>query len=554
MQKNHHATFKEAMEAIYPKEKPLDVRRLDQELVKVADSIFSNVPELKTPLLVQASQILPLTHPLELSHVDCCLLRLRFEIIKQFNQKLLKALPMISLEGRDILSKYLFYCRSLMFHSVKMEFFYSILDRTSTDVPQPKIAINRLQMADKIDKRDATKDVTIDWLLENTAFGVAFSQLRHTNPEGFRQKRPSGTDPHFSLLVDFPGEHVEGEAGPYRQFFTDVSKELQQSGLLPLFVPCPNAQAKVGANRDKFVCTPSSRSSLHLKMYRFVGQLMGMAIRTGVMLTLDLPMFVWKPLVGESNSLQDLKDIDDSFNGVLTFLRTCSKSEFEGMCDEKFTVTLSDMTKRMLVPNGDKMNLTYENKDEYIRLAEKVRLNEARNQINAIRVGLGDVIPLPLLNLCTPEDLEISVCGKPTIDVKLLKRHTEYNSVSPNAPHIIYFWQVLQSFDQDQRRAFVRFAWAQERLPIDDLAFTRRNTRMLIKPYTGTSNPDKAFPKADTCFFNLMLPEYTTPDTLREQLLTAIYTDADSMNADNPQEEEPSRLRQPTGFGFGDFF
>jgi hypothetical protein len=72
----------------------------------------------------------------------------------------------------------------------------------------------------------------------------------------------------------------------------------------------------------------------------------------------------------------------------------------------------------------------------------------------------------------------------------------------------------------------------------------------------GTANPDKAFPKADTCFFNLMLPEYTTPSTLRTQLLTAIYTDADSMNADNPQDEESANnLRQaPSSFGFADYF
>eukprot|EP01126_Amoeba_proteus_P036032 TRINITY_DN3652_c0_g2_i6.p2 TRINITY_DN3652_c0_g2~~TRINITY_DN3652_c0_g2_i6.p2 ORF type:complete len:217 (-),score=50.63 TRINITY_DN3652_c0_g2_i6:96-746(-) len=213
------------------------------------------------------------------------------------------------------------------------------------------------------------------------------------------------------------------------------------------------------------------------------------------------------------------------------------------MDDENFVVTLSDMTKQVLVPNGRQILLTFENKDQYVKLAERARLDEAKHQVNAIRDGLGDVIPLSLLNLLTPEDLEISVCGRPTIDVKLLKRHTEYASVSPNAAHVIYFWQVLQSFNQEQRRAFLRFAWAQERLPVDDLAFTRRNTRMLIRPYTGTANPDKAFPSADTCFFNLMLPEYTTPDILREQLLMAISTDADSMNADNPPEEEPSENR-----------
>jgi hypothetical protein len=428
MQKNHYPNFDDALAVVFPTNKVdnlqgIDIVSLDHEIVKVADSLFSNIPDLKSPLQLQPSQIVPLTNPLEYSQVDCRILRLRFEIIKQFNNLLLKALPLINLEGSGMLSKYMFFCRSLIFHSVKMEFFDTILDKTSVQSQQPKVAINRLKMADRSEKRDPKQQITTDWLLSNTSFGVAFSQLRHTNPEGFRQKKPTGTEPHFSLLVDFPGENVEGEAGPYRQFFTDISKELQQSGLLPLFVPCPNAQAKHGANRDKFVCTPSANNRLSMKMFRFVGQLMGMAIRTGVMLTLDLPSFVWKPLVGVPNSLPDLKEIDHSFYyGVMEFLHGCTKDEFDAsFFDEKFQVTLSDMTHRALVPGGDKIPLTFDNKAEYLKLAEKVRLEEARHQVNAIRQGLADVVPLPLLNLCTPEDLEVSVCGRPTIDVKLLK-------------------------------------------------------------------------------------------------------------------------------------
>lgn len=60
---------------------------------------------------------------------------------------------------------------------------------------------------------------------------------------------------------------------------------------------------------------------------------------------------------------------------------------------------------------------------------------------------------------------------------------------------------------------------------------------MLIKPFTGVGDPNKAFPKADTCFFNLMLPAYTTKQILREKLLYAIFTDADSMNGDEIQPD-----------------
>jgi other hect domain ubiquitin protein ligase E3 len=65
---------------------------------------------------------------------------------------------------------------------------------------------------------------------------------------------------------------------------------------------------------------------------------------------------------------------------------------------------------------------------------------------------------------------------------------------------------------------------------------------MLIKPFMGLSNPDQAFPKADTCFFNLMLPQYSNAEILRERLLFAIHTDADSMDADTRPQDEDERV------------
>jgi len=106
---------------------------------------------------------------------------------------------------------------------------------------------------------------------------------------------------------------------------------------------------------------------------------------------------------------------------------------------------------------------------------------------------------------------------------------------------VTYFWDVLESFTQLERRTFLRFAWAQERLPENDQEFIRTRTRFLIKPFAGLTNPDLAYPKADTCFFQLMLPEYSSAEALKERLLYAIFTDADSMNADNVPIDRPPR-------------
>jgi hypothetical protein len=51
---------------------------------------------------------------------------------------------------------------------------------------------------------------TYSHLLNNTAFGSAYKQLKNVNPVIFRQKKPPGNNPHYSLNILFEGEHVEG--------------------------------------------------------------------------------------------------------------------------------------------------------------------------------------------------------------------------------------------------------------------------------------------------------------------------------------------------------
>jgi len=61
-----------------------------------------------------------------------------------------------------------------------------------------------------------------------------------------RPMKPLGADPFIAFEVVFKGENAMGEAGPYRQFFEDISKELQpgfgsiNSKNLNLLIPSPN--------------------------------------------------------------------------------------------------------------------------------------------------------------------------------------------------------------------------------------------------------------------------------------------------------------------------
>jgi hypothetical protein len=58
-----------------------------------------------------------------------------------------------------------------------------------------------------------------------------------------------------------------GEAGPYRQFFTDVSNELHPSKNLNLLIPTPNNIHKTGESRSKYIVNPSASNSYQLNLF-----------------------------------------------------------------------------------------------------------------------------------------------------------------------------------------------------------------------------------------------------------------------------------------------
>ena len=102
--------------------------------------------------------------------------------------------------------------------------------------------------------------------------------------------------------------------------------------------------------------------------------------------------------------MQDLKQVDVSVYQTLRYFSKCTKEELERECpDESFTTWLSDKTKVPLKEGGENIKVTFDNKDAYVKLVESARLNESQVQLAAIRRGMGDVLPLKLLSLCTEQ-------------------------------------------------------------------------------------------------------------------------------------------------------
>jgi len=196
-----------------------------------------------------------------------------------------------------------------------------------------------------------------------------------------------------------------------------------------------------------------------------------------------------------------------------------------------------------LKKNGTHSKVLFEERAEFIDKMVQAKVKESQLQIEAIKKGLSSIIPLPFLKTVTAADLETWVCGKKKVDVDLLRRHTRYSGgLTESSPVIIFFWEVLRDLSDTEKLLFIKFCWGQERLPANDEEFERNSTRFMIRPAIyAAKNPNKALPKADTCFFNLELPNYTTKEALKERLMIAITFDSDSIDADQTIHLDPNQ-------------
>jgi hypothetical protein len=88
---------------------------------------------------------------------------------------------------------------------------------------------------------------------------------------------------------------------------------------------------------------------------------------------------------------------------------------------ETFVTVSTDSRTVELIPNGREKDVTFENRDHYCDLVEQYRLHEFDRQAAAVRQGLACMVPYRLLSIFTWDQLEEFVCGKPTIDIALLR-------------------------------------------------------------------------------------------------------------------------------------
>ncbi|CAF3941955.1 unnamed protein product [Rotaria magnacalcarata] len=320
---------------------------------------------------------------------------------------------------------------------------------------------------------------------------------------------------------------------PSRESITGMCADIFTTRL-PLFILCPNDRTNNDLNRDRWIPNVFPPNQLIpgriKKQYRFVGQLVGIAIRRKHYLDLKFPNLLWKQLVDEQLTMKDIEDVDiQSFVIIKEIEDNMEKSQSaENGCDTdqllsrsmtelRFDIVSSAGHIYELIRNGKDIPVTVDNVKEYCTRYCEYRLNEFHRQIEYIRQGLYSVVPKYFLTLLTASELEEAVCGNGRIDVELLKRNTRYKYSSLESPYIQRFWKVLsEMFNENQKKLFLKFVWGRTTLPSRDEDFKQKFSISLI--VRSECEADKMLPLSNTRLFGLHLPSYSTTEIMHERL------------------------------------
>eukprot|EP00729_Bicosta_minor_P005103 gene5103-8273_t len=187
------------------------------------------------------------------------------------------------------------------------------------------------------------------------------------------------------------------------------------------------------------------------------------------------------------------------------------------------------LEKVELKPGGSKIQVTNENKAEYLQLFVQHRVVGAiKEQVQAFQKGLGVFFSAALLarlrRECSPTDVKMLLCGAPEIDVDDWQASATYRGgLAAGSQEVVWFWSTIRGMDAKERSKVLDFCTGSLQAPATGFAnlmgYHGSQERFCLELIDG--GPDR-FPTAQTCFNTLKMPRYTSEEQLRERLLVAV--------------------------------
>ncbi|GLB37041.1 putative protein with domain of Unknown Function (DUF913) [Lyophyllum shimeji] len=329
------------------------------------------------------------------------------------------------------------------------------------------------------------------------------------------QRKTGDQIKYGKLSVRFYDEEGVDAGGVTREWFQILARQMFDPNNA-LFQPCAADKLTYQPNKNSWV------NPEHLSFFKFVGRVIGKAIYDGRLLDAYFARSLYRQLLGKPVDYKDVEWVDPEYYNSLCWILENDPT----LLDLTFSVEADEFGVNRIVPlkeAGEHIPVTQENKREFVQLSAQYRLySSIKNQIESLLNGFYEIIPKDLITIFNEQELELLISGTPDIDVDEWRAATEYNGYTSSDPNIVWWWRALKSFNRDERAKVLSFATGTSRVPLGgfvELQGVQGVQRFSIHKAYG--EPDR-LPQAHTCFNQIDLPQYSSYEMLRQQLLLAI--------------------------------
>lgn len=334
----------------------------------------------------------------------------------------------------------------------------------------------------------------------------SFEMLAYADPDALQG----------GISVEFISEEATGP-GVLREWFFLICREI--------FNP-QNALFKycLSDGRRVFPNPASAINPGHLTYFRFCGRVIALALMHRVQINVAFSLAFFKQLAGRPISWQDTKDADPVFFESCLKVLDMDAEEVDSdalgltfVCEEE---QLGAMKTVELCSGGKDLPVNSKNRLLYLEyLVQQRFVNSVAEQVKSFSQGFSELLATgnleQFLRGLEAEDFNLILHGtEQLICLEDWKLHTEYHEYSQSDDQIVWFWQVLESMANEQRRKLLFFSTSLRYLPAEGFAGLYSKFH-IHKGHTDTS----WLPTAHTCFFQLILPPYPSLEVMREKLL-----------------------------------
>lgn len=302
--------------------------------------------------------------------------------------------------------------------------------------------------------------------------------------------RQSATDLKKRLMIKFDGEDGLDYGGLSREFFFLLSHEMFN----PFYCLFEYSA------HDNYTLQINPHSGInpeHLNYFKFIGRVVGLAIFHRRFLDAFFIGALYKMILGKSVVLADMEGVDADFHRSLQWMLDNDISG--GILEQTFSTEderFGVITVEDLIPGGRDIDVTNDNKKEYVDLMVKWRIEKRiAEQFHAFREGFHELIPHDLINVFDERELELLIGGIAEIDVDDWKKHTDYRGYTESDEVIQNFWQTVRGWDGEQKSRLLQFTTGTSRIPVNgfkDLQGSDGPRRFTIEKAGEINNLPKA--------------------------------------------------------------